>query len=164
MKRIDQLPLHPKREDLIPFSTIRLRKKRMLKKFLHMSIWRVPVPHEIWSTFMARVMVEPIYRGLNYPALAKTLLRVEELPLGAFAVYDKPMVVATGEDAAEVIARATLMAQAEGPKIISRETGHVIHPKPPGGWKKGDLMAEVWGVEGPEGLIDKEEARDDKRA
>jgi hypothetical protein len=86
VKMTNVLPDEPTHEDLMPFSKIRLRKKRMRKKFLKSPFKYVS--RRIWREYFAKLMVSPIRRALNYQGIGRQLLMVEELPEGAYARYN----------------------------------------------------------------------------
>ena len=71
-------PEIPKRNDLFKYSKIRLKKKRMRKKFLKR--YYAYVARKIWFEYLAKCMVAPIRTSLNYAGLGRKLFRVEELP------------------------------------------------------------------------------------
>jgi len=84
---MNKLPQFPTRQDLYKYSKIRLRKKRLIKKFN--SNWAKYVSDDIFVEFMAKVFSAILYRKMDYQEIGRQLFSVEPLPEGAFAVYDK---------------------------------------------------------------------------
>jgi len=85
--QIGRLPNTPTKDDIRKFSKIRLRKKRAKKKFD--KYWYRYVSDEIYAEFMAKVVVAPIARPINYQEIGRKLISVEPLPKGAYAHIDK---------------------------------------------------------------------------
>ena len=89
--QIGRLPNNPTKADLYKFSKIKLKKKRAKRKFE--KYWYRYVSDKIYAEFMAKVVVAPIARPINYQEIGRKLIHVEPLPDGAFAhikFSDKP--------------------------------------------------------------------------
>jgi hypothetical protein len=87
-----RLPEHPTPDDLLKFSNIRRKKKwknnnRYRRKFYHN--WQKYVPDSIYREFMAKVIMMPLRRRINYSEIARRLVTIEPLPPGALAYADE---------------------------------------------------------------------------
>ncbi len=65
---------------LYKFSSIRLKKKRMIKKFN--KAFNKYVPSRIFREYLAKIMCMPIRRSLNYESIGRKLFGIEQLDCG----------------------------------------------------------------------------------
>ena len=81
--QIGRLSNNPTKDDLRKFSRIKLKKKRAKRKFE--KYWYRYISDEIYAEFMAKVVVAPLRRPMNYQEIGRQLIAVEPLPEGAYA-------------------------------------------------------------------------------
>lgn len=81
-----KLPEFPCFDDLKSFSKIRLKKKRLAKKFS--KDFSRYISDDVFIEYMVKSVCRPLLRRIDYQKLGRMLVNIDPLPQGAYKIFN----------------------------------------------------------------------------